>query len=371
MSLIINPSQLDLSKLIYPASVKTDADRAEYVAQMQKDMAAPSDYMPEHVNNLYSDKPIPGYLSPWRGLDSIDSFGRKQFRFRSGEITLLVGINGHGKSLVVGDCVVGITAQGGRTMIASMEMPGADTTERLASEIIGCDVANGRHLMEAANYWMDGKISIYTKRGRAKLTEILDRAKFYADNFGLDTLVIDSMMMFGISQEDLRGQDNFVEELKNFTTTNPVHVFIIVHPKKSENENYRVGKMDIKGSGGITDLSDNVLAIQRNRKKEDKIYELERKRKRGCVESIAADMVALDSEPDATLYVDKHRKFGTCPTVPLWFDNGSLQFHDTQHFKTRHFTSVSLPEIVVKPPTAAQAMQLHDVKDDGQHDFPF
>ncbi|OGO94414.1 MAG: hypothetical protein A3F10_02720 [Coxiella sp. RIFCSPHIGHO2_12_FULL_42_15] len=62
--------------------------------------------------------------------------------------------------------------------------------------------------------------------------------------------------------------------------------------------------MDIKGTGSITDLADNVFTVWRNKNKEP-------------------------SEPDAILQCDKQRNGEWEGKISLWFDSVSLHYLET------------------------------------------
>ena len=63
-------------------------------------------------------------------------------------------------------------------------------------------------------------------------------------------------------------QKEFVEKLCDLKNAIPIHIFLVVHPKKGRDEEEIPGKMDVAGSGGITNLADNLITIWRNKSRE-------------------------------------------------------------------------------------------------------
>ena len=74
--------------------------------------------------------------------------------------------------------------------------------------------------------------------------------------------------------------------------------------------------MDVKGSGSLTDLADNVFTVWRNKKKED--------------EAAAAEGEDVSDKPDAILFCNKQRNHpeGWEGKIALWFNPESLQYYD-------------------------------------------
>lgn len=58
-----------------------------------------------------------------------------------------------------------------------------------------------------------------------------------------------------MSEDDYNAQKVFVEMLCDFKHVHNCHVLLVAHPKKLEDENKVPGKLDIKGTGTITDLA--------------------------------------------------------------------------------------------------------------------
>ncbi len=99
------------------------------------------------------------------------------------------------------------------------------------------------------------------------------------------------------------------------------HVIMVTHSRKSDTEEKPTGKMDVKGTGAVTDLADNVFIIWRNKLRERAQQAAER-----GDEMTEQEKAAIDA-PGAVLILDKQRngegfegKFG------LDFDQESNQY---------------------------------------------
>jgi len=85
--------------------------------------------------------------------------------------------------------------------------------------------------------------------------------EYARQRYGIDVFLIDSLMKCGIAEDDFNTQKCFVERLCDFKNSHPCHIHLIAHPRKSQDESHLPNKMDIKGSGAITDLADNVFSV--------------------------------------------------------------------------------------------------------------
>jgi twinkle protein len=85
--------------------------------------------------------------------------------------------------------------------------------------------------------------------------------------------LVDNLMMLigGIGDDYYRRQSEFMKQVAAFAKKFDVHVHIVAHPRKT---NGRVTKMDVGGTGDITNLADNAFGIHRitNEDREDKDY---------------------------------------------------------------------------------------------------
>ena len=108
---------------------------------------------------------------------------------------------------------------------------------------------------------------------------------------------------------------------------------MVLHIKKGKTENDIPGKFDIKGSGAITDLVDNVFIVWRNKAKEAAMR---------SGEEFSPD------DPDALLILDKQRHGETEGRYRLFFDRASLQYMEERNDIPRHCKAdigVTLEEI--------------------------
>ena len=252
---------------------------------------------------------------------SIEGLAEK-LKFRSHEVTAVNGVNGHGKSQLVGNFSLDAIKSGLRVCIASLELRPAILLKRLVRQGI-CTPSPEREDVEKIMDKLNDSLWVFNVTGKAKTERLLTVFKYAHKRYGVKVFIIDSLMMCGMAEDDYNGQKAFIEQLCDFKNQNDVHVFLVTHPRKGESEEKPVGKMDVKGTGAITDLLDNLVTVWRNKKKEELN---ERINRFPNIELNEKDEKLLAS-PNTLLSVDKQREGeGWCGKVPVEFNAYTNQF---------------------------------------------
>ena len=135
--------------------------------------------------------------------------------------------------------------------------------------------------------------------------------RYCAEQIKADHFVIDSLMKCGIAEDDYTGQKHFIDQLCAIGRDSGMHIHLVAHSRKAKDEYSPPGKMDVKGTGSITDQVDNVITVWRNKAKEKSLQE---------------GKTVKDGEPDALLICDKQRNGEWEGQIKLWFDRNSMQY---------------------------------------------
>lgn len=249
-----------------------------------------------------------------------------KFAWRYGELTIVTGINGHGKTIILSQLGNYVLDHGARACYASMEMLPQKLLER-ATRQLTLERKPARDRIDEAFDWWAGKLWFYAKIGEVDRTKMLDDFKYARRRYDCRFFVIDSLMRCGLAEDDYEGQKKFVDRLVDFCRDEDVHVVLVAHSRKPKDEHQPVGKLDVKGSGAITDLAFNCLTIRRNKRKEQALRNLEDKPLTDPDVHDKRDKQR--KKPDAWLYIDKQR-LGTAweGRVDLWFEFDAQAFRD-------------------------------------------
>lgn len=232
------------------------------------------------------------------------------FRFRPGEVSLIAGMNGHGKSLLHGQTCLGLVAQNEIVCIASMEMKPAITLARICRQAYGDNHPEAEFIREFSSM-TNRRLWLYDQQGSVKAEKMLAVIRYCADRIKVNHFVVDSLMKCGMGEDDYNGQKAFVDGLTVIARDYGIHIHLIAHSRKGRDEFAPPGKMDVKGTGAITDQVDNVITVWRNKGKERDMQDGKRD---------------VSKDPDALLIIDKQRNGEWEGKVSLWYHPSSQQF---------------------------------------------
>lgn len=301
-----------MSQIISPTDVDFEAYMAE--TEPQAKVLAAEAWRDELARAVEHGEQITGAKLPWAKTHDL-------LRFRAGEVTLWQGINGHGKSELLGQACVGFACQDERVCIASFEMKPQATLKRMLRQT----AMNSHPSVQAVDRlidWSRERLWLYDQQGTVKPAMLYAVARYCADRLKVRHLVIDSLMKCVRGEDDYNGQKDFVDMLCTLARDLGLHIHLVHHAKKGENEDQVPGKFSAKGSGAIVDQVDQMLTVWRNKKKE-RIAEVEL-RNGG---EMSDDTLKM---PDAMLICDKNRHGEWEGRINLWRHADSLQFTSDQ-----------------------------------------
>ena len=193
-----------------------------------------------------------------------------EFRVRTGEITLITGFSGHGKSVLLSQFLLHDMHQDQRVCIASMEMRPEVTLSMLVRQYLGRDPLDKNEL-ESVMEWLNARCWIYDKVGSTSWHDILEVFSYASKRYGCTRFAIDSLLFCGIAPDDYSQQREIVVALCELADSTGSHVYLVAHSRKKEDESRPPGKLDVKGSGDITDVVHNGFTMWRNKGKEREI----------------------------------------------------------------------------------------------------
>ena len=272
-----------------------------------------STYLDDVLDVLNNGEQHSGIKLPWEKTFS-------KIRLRSHELSVWAGVNGHGKSLLLSQVVLGALKQGKTACIASMEMTPRQTLLRKARQAIGGSLPEDDRVIAFFN-WLHGKLWMYDQVGTVDSERMLCVVKYAREEKGVDHFVIDSLMKCGINSDDYNGQKHFIDKLSTYCKDSGLHVHLVAHSRKGDKESHEMDKFDVKGAGEIMDMADNGFVVHRNKNKEQAIASddlnprlTEEKRQE------------LEAQPDAILACHKQRHGDWEGKVGLYFYQPAFQY---------------------------------------------
>lgn len=239
--------------------------------------------------------------------------------YRPGELTEYAGINGHGKSLLTGQIIQMLAAQGFKQFIVSPEMRPERTLLRMFRQAYGHTPDPLRDKYNVLRWldWADKLMPMYDADGEISPESVMGAYLVAVQDFGVSHVWIDNLMLVVPGEDTYNEQKAFVKSLKQLAKETNTHCHLVLHARKGKTEDDPIGKFDIRGAAAITDAADNVVIIQRNTVKD---------RKRAENRLTPAEDA---DEADSVFNLCKQRNGDYDNRIkPLWLDMKSRAFCD-------------------------------------------
>lgn len=249
------------------------------------------------------------YPAPGASEHPVLSFCGKAFDYwewMTGQVSVWTGINGHGKSLMLMQAMIPVMMADVPICVFSGELTPAMQLKRIAKQITGIDRPSPAFL-DHVESWLRGRAWIFNLIGAATLDRLLEVFEYGARRYGIKHFIIDSLMMIDVPEDGpgaMTAQKKAMARLVAFAKATQSHVHLVAHPRKAMDERHPPGKLDVAGSGHITNGADNVFAVWSARKEEGE---------------------ATDT-PDAKLEILKDRNDVGRRTIWLYFNRATNQY---------------------------------------------
>lgn len=237
----------------------------------------------------------------------------RKLKFRKGEITAWCGVNGHGKSLVIGQVALDLLNQSKKVFIASLEMPPADTVARMARQFTWEEFPTEKQLDNMFG-WREDHLYLFNFVGSINRAKVIALCR-YASKLKCDHVIIDSLMKCTGDDDDYGVQKGVVNDLCEVAKEVGIHVHLICHSRKQKDVRAMIDINDIFGSSAIQNLSHNIVLIHRNIAKEQDTETV------GIPDNTVPDQViGLRKQRNGEIqYMD----------IELWFDRKTQNFSTT------------------------------------------
>ncbi len=207
-----------------------------------------------------------------------------------GQLIILTGKRGEGKSTLSSNIVANAIEQGNGVFIYSGELPDYHFKNWLDLQIAGknhIDMRPNRYgdydyylteqTVQTINNWYADKAyifdntAVYAQEGsdNIKLLEVIEQA---VCRYGLSFVLIDNLMtaMDTETENFYLAQGGFMKSLKRLALKLNIVILLVAHPRK---ENGEVGNDSVSGASTITDIADVVLTYSANKGDDRNLYQ--------------------------------------------------------------------------------------------------
>lgn len=234
---------------------------------------------------------------------------RKKFEFRQSELTIWAGYKGHGKSLMISQALMAAIQRGKRVFIFSPEFRPESVLERMLYQY-SQTLEPGKQQVQEFMAFVTERMWLYDTQSSMKPADVVALCRYAAAELRIDHILIDSLMKCGMAPDDYSAQKQFVDQVQTVAHANPLHIHLVAHARKANDDSKPPRLHDIKGASEIADMAENVLTVWRNKEKEKN-----------------PDQRA--DEPDASLTVEAQRNAdGWIGTINLLHDPETMLFYE-------------------------------------------
>lgn len=190
-----------------------------------------------------------------------------------GDITVLSGLSGAGKTSWL-DCVLlNIVDKGFKAAVWSGELQSfrfqswIDQIAAGKAHVVKHEGYEGmwyapKMVADKIHEWLGDSLILYNNDYGSKWSQIFSDIQDSVDR-GYKLLVLDNLAALDLQQNDwnkLDQQTKFITDIKEFAKKSNIHVIVVCHPRK---EMTFLRKESISGTADLTNLADNVFIIHR------------------------------------------------------------------------------------------------------------
>ncbi|KAL3287920.1 hypothetical protein HHI36_002376 [Cryptolaemus montrouzieri] len=190
---------------------------------------------------------------------------------RSGELTVITGPTGSGKTTFISEYSLDLALQGVNTLWGSFEIRNARLARTMLQQMVGKPLdQNLQFFDEWADKFEALPIYYMTFHGQQTIKVVMDAVEHASYVHDINHVIIDNVQfMMGITEEHKHmdrfwKQDSIVAAFRTFATKKNCHVTLVIHPRK-ERVDEELTTSSIFGGAKASQEADNVLLIQDKR----------------------------------------------------------------------------------------------------------
>lgn len=193
---------------------------------------------------------------------------------RSKEFTILCGSTGTGKTTLCANLSVDLLLQDVPQFVASVETGHTDYIKRMISALEGQDWNTGdpvplEHLKffnaKSGDKFRSKSLWLSLYDDRMQVETLLADLAFMVKHNGVKVAIIDNLNFFmevTSASQSLVEMDRVIHELVIFCKKIPIHIIMVMHPKKTDHTRVE-SEFDVKGSSTAVQEAHNVFLWNR------------------------------------------------------------------------------------------------------------
>lgn len=234
---------------------KDDIKKYSRISDAQMKVRDTSYFVGDVLDRFLNGTHYTGIKLPFPQFDEL-------FRLRDGELTVLAGINGAGKSMFAGQCMIHAMDQGYKCLSISLEMSPSSQVARMVRQCSVQKLPSQDAVLSFAG-WSSEKLFFYDQHGSMDGRTLMSVIRYAKEVHDVDFVLVDSLMTLAMASDDWNGQKDIVCSLANCARNLDLHVMLVTHARKGNSIKDRLDKWSVAGSADITNRADNVIILGR------------------------------------------------------------------------------------------------------------
>lgn len=252
----VRPPAKDWNELLMAGNL--DVEKFIAMKAEATDMAPDELIFPEDIiDELLAPEP-----EAWRTQHA--RFDRILGGFRPGEVTLLTGRPGSGKTVFTNDISLNMMYKYPELQVfmASLELRRKTLLKWMLST---SGMIAGKESYEALFKTLNRRLTLYSPADVISIDDLLNAMEYVARRSGIDFVVIDSLMCvtLGRAEDVLDNQRQLMAKLNAFAMAHQCHIIMVAHPRKGSSDDSKISMVDIAGSADLANLAWNVVGMHR------------------------------------------------------------------------------------------------------------
>jgi len=202
--------------------------------------------------------------------NSFKWYNEKTKGFRRGELSIVTGSTGSGKTTLLSQLSLDFCRQGIPTLWGSFEIKNEILLKKLLIQFAQCDLTREvKRFDDVADKFQELPLFLLKFFGSTDVDRILEAMDFAVYAYDVAHIVIDNLQFMisgqatGFAKFDL--QDAIISRFRTFATDKNVHISIVIHPKKVDDD-MDLNISSVFGSAKATQEADNIFVLQNRHK---------------------------------------------------------------------------------------------------------
>lgn len=265
-------------------------------------------------------------LSDLQNMDKVEGIKWKRYPtlnkllkgHRRGELTILTGPTGCGKTTLMSEYSLDLAMGGVNTLWGSFEIRNSRLATTLLQQFVGKPLDQSIEEFDTwANAFETLPIYFMTFHGQQVMKVVMEAIEHAQYVHDIHHVIIDNLQFMMGTMDESRHMDRFwkqdeiIAAFRTFATRKNCHVTLVIHPRKERDEE-DLTTSSIFGSAKATQEADNVLIIQDKRLKSvkgKKYLQVAKNRYSGDL-----GIMVLDFDKDKLSFAPKKKRIEEQPT---------------------------------------------------------